>query len=79
MESRCVISVALLFAGTFCIVATLGLVAFIVYLVFQHQTTPTPFRSVEDWAVPLLFLALITGTAMVVTAVVIGIRRPKAA
>lgn len=78
MESRSVISVALLLAGTLCILATLGLVAFIVYLVFQHQPTTNPFRSVEAWAVPLLFLALITGAAMVVTAVVIGIR-PRSA
>ena len=74
MSARLGIGIALIVCGTFWMTATLGVFAFIVYQVFHSATNS--LRK-EDWAVPFMFLALLVGVGMVMTGVIVGVRRPK--
>jgi hypothetical protein len=63
----------LIACGMVCILATLGVAAFVVSLVFRDSALP--FRGVEDWYVPFLFVSLAIGLGMIVTGTVLAARR----
>jgi hypothetical protein len=79
VDGRSAIAVALIFCGTLCIMATLGLAAFLMHLAFSSATNRGGNINflAPDWLASVIFLALFAGIGMVLVAVIVGFRRPK--
>jgi hypothetical protein len=76
VDRRLWIATVLVLCGTICLLAVLGIVAFICYQVFQRGgDVGSGFRGVGDWVITLLVLFGVVGAAIVGIGVLVGIRR----
>jgi hypothetical protein len=75
MNARMAVGVALIFCGTLCLLAVLGVFAFVIHLVFTEDLNP--FRSVEAWAVPFMFFAVLVALGMIIAGAVVAVRQHK--
>ena len=76
MDNRFWIGMSLIVSGMLCILAVLGILAFIIQQVFrQYADLSMGFHGVGDWVVALLVLFGLAGIGMVAVGVRIGTRR----
>jgi hypothetical protein len=76
MDNRFWIGMSLIVSGMLCILAVLGILAFIIQQVFrQYADLSMGFRGVGDWVVALLVLFGLAGIGMIAVGVRIGIRK----
>jgi hypothetical protein len=76
MDNRFWIGMSLIVSGMLCILAVLGILAFIIQQVFrQYADLSMGFRGVGDWVVALLVLFGLAGIGMIAVGVRIGVRK----
>jgi hypothetical protein len=73
VDVRSAIAVALIFCGTLCIMAPLGLSAFMIHL----ESSGKAFHENQPVAIVFGFVVILAGIGMVLVAVIAAFRRPK--